>query len=23
YAKKIYIVYTRLNELDNRKALAK
>ncbi|HFO4383129.1 TPA: lytic transglycosylase domain-containing protein, partial [Escherichia coli] len=22
-AKKIYIVYTRLNELDNRKALAK
>ncbi|EOT9978944.1 lytic transglycosylase domain-containing protein, partial [Escherichia coli] len=23
YAQKIYIVYTRLNELDNRKALAK
>ncbi|MGE2646717.1 lytic transglycosylase domain-containing protein, partial [Escherichia coli] len=23
YAKKIYVVYTRLNELDKRKALAK
>ncbi|HDX2592160.1 TPA: lytic transglycosylase domain-containing protein, partial [Escherichia coli] len=23
YAKKIYVVYTRLNEIDKRKALAK